>query len=1567
MGAMYPKESAESIAATHGINHPADEKLLAIANNPELAATNPIFAKVQKLLAEAHKNANEGGVALAEKRGSIQANIRVMREELNHTWQRSLTGRISDMLSPKAFQTIRGSVPQGMVDHLTEQGYDLNNNVQIVTESAAKLMGGKSSSFGVTPEEKAAFLDSYFTEIAAQHGPHALDSLTHLVDGAKDIKEKVYAEHTGKESPGTNAGLGNKGTDGSTLQGVAAGRQGGTTEANQGSGEPAFNREKVKEKEDEANLIQMARTAEGKLKLGADPAALGKILGSSLYSGDAPKVITKELVQNAMDAVRESTGDKDVTVEFGGTGYPEGQDRTITVTDTGKGMTKNELETVFTDLGASGKRENEEASGGFGLAKAAPLMMSKRIEVNTVVKEGNKYYEHSFTATPEDLLGGGVDIKTREIPVKLFGLGDNPKTGTTVKTYLPSNTTMYGALNHLHQSSLSLRAPGNIKVFENGVERKAYSSSEVPAETQASTTIPGAKLDLYVSKGNKDTPTYKWGGISIEVHNNGIFQFMDSIEAPEGIRGIPSRIAIDVRANVPEGDPNYPFQANRESLRTEAKDKVKDFVKNEVIDSAVKRHQKLVSDLYHDLPMLENGYVPFFDAGGRLTPEELKEIQSDPAMNQIGDEIFDLTARARTILDDNGEIQSNLSGIGKKVKRVGLVFSPEIHGVHITDPMDKSHATILINPFDKNIDNPDDYASLVWHTIKHELIHDAVSGHNESFTSAEAAVSRALGKMEIKALTRLRGTYADPNDSERVRADLDRPLQIYQESRGRQENSPDIFGGEASHTNVAGPEGKGAGGAGIQSSGKGTVSEWDDALFNREKPYEELERLNPKATVGDTNSAAIIDGDGKVHIGDYHDDLMEENGYANYHELFNAGGVRIRPAYGGINIEIGKINDEVLKRVRKTIASYPGQEFTVEFSPINFHLPTKSISGNADLVLRGLDRWQRVGEAAAKYASPSYWHQRRDDELFNREQTKKPEFKNWFGDWEDPNAFSSKREEGKPPVSMAVNKDGTPKVLYHSTSGDFNQFEVGRGSFNSNVLGSYETNRHGIFLAESPEFANEFVIDPESPNSKPKTGGKTIPVYLNIKSPLDLRSGKSTLDEDTLDDFKAHGVNPRWITNGTQHTWELFDDEDGKEFVRAAKEMGYDGAIITDDSQGDAKNTDTWVAFEPAQVKSAIGNSGSFDPNDPNILRNREKPQEENSYLTEDDLSGLEKAISDKKKEGIKSARSALRANGYKSLKVQVEKDGGIHVYADFVGSRDDAKENIEKIVERETGEKPKTINLSGGSFGDWPLKHEAPSAAGQESSLESNTSEIGDGGNSPEQPEGRADAPPAESTPVPVQGGTVIVGGPRQETVVPVKHDWVPREDTTNGGYRAPVGTKRIGREGYVDILTELPISSLVMPQGNNLYAQAIQKYQAAGDSDYPVVIPDERGNVVDDGNHRVEAARRAGKSSTMVWMRQPENSTERTKDLEQWYKDNPSGAVKVHTNLPHQTTTQVSVPLKTALDATPVVTRRVLSRKEIMAMAAGLAPKSQHGQVRSVRDLMKEAAQRNPTKIVP
>ena len=180
-------------------------------------------------------------------------------------------------------------------------------------------------------------------------------------------------------------------------------------------------------------------------------------------------IITKELVQNALDAVRESD-DKNVTVHFDKGQYNEttGEyELALRVIDTGKGMTKNELETVFTDLGSSGKRDMAEASGGFGLAKAAPLMMSKRINVATVMKEGDAYDRHSFTATPEDLLGEGVDVKTEKLETAY-----PPTTGTTVTTYLPDNTSIYGALSHLSMSKRSLRLPGNIRYFESGTRAR---------------------------------------------------------------------------------------------------------------------------------------------------------------------------------------------------------------------------------------------------------------------------------------------------------------------------------------------------------------------------------------------------------------------------------------------------------------------------------------------------------------------------------------------------------------------------------------------------------------------------------------------------------------------------------------------------------------------------------------------------------------------------------------------------------------------------------------------------------------------------------------------------------------------------------------------------------------------------------------------------------------------------------------------------------------------------------------------------------------------------------------
>lgn len=234
-----------------------------------------------------------------------------------------------------------------------------------------------------------------------------------------------------------------------------------------------------------------------------------------------------------------------------------------------------------------------------------------------------------------------------------------------------------------------------------------------------------------------------------------------------------------------------------------------------------------------------------------------------------------------------------------------------------------------------------------------------------------------------------------------------------------------------------------------------------------------------------------------------------------------------------------------------------------------------------------------------------------DSPAFSKAQITSPEFKQWFGDWEDPHAWSSKKEPGKPDVSMAVEPGAShkPLVLYHATPQEFSAFETGRPSKNYGTFGSWDVTRPAIFLATDPQFSERYIEDASSSGRRSnasgfKTGSRVMPLYANIKYPLDLRdSASGTVDQDFLNDLEKHGVNPRWFMNGGK-SWELFDDEDenknGTRFVNALQQMGHDGAIITeDDDEGNPH--DVWVAFNPNQIKSAIGNRGTFDPSNNDV------------------------------------------------------------------------------------------------------------------------------------------------------------------------------------------------------------------------------------------------------------------------------------------------------------------------------------------------------------------------------
>lgn len=235
--------------------------------------------------------------------------------------------------------------------------------------------------------------------------------------------------------------------------------------------------------------------------------------------------------------------------------------------------------------------------------------------------------------------------------------------------------------------------------------------------------------------------------------------------------------------------------------------------------------QKQLTDTYHDLPKI--GDNPVFDVGNRLTKAEFEYFSNHPAVQKVVSEISDVAREAIDQVRKSGLAKGTMLGedFGNSVKRVGTILSHAVHGLYGIDPNDVRNATLFIDPFNRISKDPASAASLIWHTIKHELLHDVIKGHDEEFTTAEASLARALGsKFETNALERLTKVYADPADESRLHPELENPIRIYEQSRLRREGVPVLSGGEAVRPGIQPQTGREAAGfAGVQPSGEGVV------------------------------------------------------------------------------------------------------------------------------------------------------------------------------------------------------------------------------------------------------------------------------------------------------------------------------------------------------------------------------------------------------------------------------------------------------------------------------------------------------------------------------------------------------------------------------------------------------------------------------------------------------------------------------------------------------------------------------------------------------------------------
>lgn len=213
-------------------------------------------------------------------------------------------------------------------------------------------------------------------------------------------------------------------------------------------------------------------------------------------------------------------------------------------------------------------------------------------------------------------------------------------------------------------------------------------------------------------------------------------------------------------------------------------------------------------------------------------------------------------------------------------------------------------------------------------------------------------------------------------------------------------------------------------------------------------------------------------------------------------------------------------------------------------------------------------------------------------ESFAQRQTETEAFKRWFGDSKAVTALNA--DTGRPVESSREPSVVGPEVFYHTTTSDFDTFEVGRLTFNSGTFGAWETTRAAIFVTNDLEASEAY----GKRAGAFETGARVMPVYVRAESPLDLSGGVTP--EKVLDQFESVGINPRWLY---RFDWSKFDDEDGAAFVAAAKKLGYDSVIFNDENPDTGASFEAWAIFEPNQIKSAVGNQGTFDPSDLSIVR----------------------------------------------------------------------------------------------------------------------------------------------------------------------------------------------------------------------------------------------------------------------------------------------------------------------------------------------------------------------------
>ena len=196
--------------------------------------------------------------------------------------------------------------------------------------------------------------------------------------------------------------------------------------------------------------------------------------------------------------------------------------------------------------------------------------------------------------------------------------------------------------------------------------------------------------------------------------------------------------------------------------------------------------------------------------------------------------------------------------------------------------------------------------------------------------------------------------------------------------------------------------------------------------------------------------------------------------------------------------------------------------------------------------------------------------------------------------------------------SKVVNPDGSPKLMYHGTTEDFDAFEKGSFGFH---FGTYEQAKD-ITIHNRGQYMKTDAVD-SAGNPKYEltygNGSNMMLVYLSIKNPVEIQDPGadeplkilSSVEKYFTPDETLHIED--LLTNTGDGTAEKFAR---KEIIRILLSHGYDGCFYENEVEGLYNSDDhqAWIAFKPEQIKSATGNNGEYSSS-PDITKESLKEQ----------------------------------------------------------------------------------------------------------------------------------------------------------------------------------------------------------------------------------------------------------------------------------------------------------------------------------------------------------------------